>query len=133
MRFTLRRYILQMGLLVLLCWVTTFAQMVERLSLCDAIGIALTNNPQAIASSKQIDVERGRFWRGVTPPPPSLAVNYEYIPRGSNIKQFGERTVEISQSLDFPTNILYRGLQLSSLVSVAEAEHSSTSIAIGHK
>ena len=50
--------------------------------------------------------------------------------KGSSIKQFGERTVEISQSLDFPTNILFRGLQLSSQVSVAEAEHSSTSIAI---
>jgi cobalt-zinc-cadmium efflux system outer membrane protein len=119
-----------MGLLVLLCWVTSFSQTLEQLSLHDAITIALKTNPQSLASSQQIDVERGRFWRGVSPPLPSVAVNYQYIPKGSSIKQFGERTVEISQSLDFPTNILFRGLQLSSKVSIAEAEHSSTSIAI---
>jgi outer membrane protein TolC len=103
---------------------------VERLSLHDAIIIALRNNPQSRASLENIDVERGRFWRGISPPLPSVAVNYDYIPKGRSVKQFGERTVEISQSLDFPTNILFRGLQLSSQVSVAEAEHSSTSIAI---
>ncbi len=102
----------------------------ERLSLHDAITIALKNNPQSLASSKQIDVERGRFWRGISPPLPSVAVSYDYVPKGSSVKQFGERTIGISQSLDFPTNILFRGLQLSSQVSVAEAEHSSTSIAL---
>jgi len=107
-----------------------FSQTSEQLSLHDAIAIALKNNPQSRASSEQIDAERGRFWRGISPSLPSVAVSYEYVPKGSNIGQFGERTIGISQSLDFPTSILFRGLQLSSQVSVAEAEHSSTSIAI---
>jgi outer membrane protein, heavy metal efflux system len=127
----LRRTILHMGLLVLLCRITAFTQIVERLSLQDAIIIALKNNPQSLASSKQINAERGRFWRGIAPPLPSIAVSYDYIPKGSSVKQFGERTIEISQSLDFPTNILFRGLQLSSKISIAEAEHSSTLNTIG--
>jgi outer membrane protein TolC len=126
----LKRYLLQLGLLFLSCWVTSFSQKAEQLSLHDAITIALKNNPQSLSALQQIDVERGRFWRGVSPPLPSVAVNYQYIPKGSNVKRFGERTVEISQSLDFPTNILLRGMQLSSKVSIAEAEHSATSIAI---
>jgi cobalt-zinc-cadmium efflux system outer membrane protein len=126
----LTRIFLQMGLFVFFGWVASFSQQVERLSLNDVVTLAHKNNPQLRSSSSQIDAERGRFWRGVSPPFPSLSVNSQYIPKGSSIKQFGERTVEISQSLDFPTNILLRGLQLSSMVSVAEAEHSSTSIAI---
>ncbi|MBI5476671.1 MAG: TolC family protein [Ignavibacteriales bacterium] len=123
----LQRYIYLIGSLFLLCYTVLFSQLKEQLSLNDAITFAIKNNPQLISSSKQIDVESGRFWRGVSPQSPSLSVNYQYIPKGNSIKQFGERTVEISQSLDFPTNILFRGLQLSSKVSVAEAEYSSTS------
>ncbi|MDP2207572.1 MAG: TolC family protein [Bacteroidota bacterium] len=124
------RLFTQMGLLFLLFWVTSFSQITEQLSLNDAITFAQKNNPQLLSSLTQIDVEHGRFWRGVSPPSPSVSVNYQYIPKGNRVKQFGERTVEISQSLEFPTNILFRGLQLSSKVSIAEAEHSSTSIAI---
>ncbi len=102
----------------------------ERLSLKEAIDIALQHNPEIIGAQRSIDAARGHFWRGVSPPLASVVVNYQYIPKGSNVKQFGERTVEISQSFDFPTSILFRGLQLSSQVSIAEAEHSSTSIAI---
>ncbi len=124
------RLFIQMGLLFLSCWITSFSQITEQLSLNDAITFAQKNNPQLLSSLSQIDVEHGRFWRGVSPPYPSAAVNYQYIPKGSNIKQFGERTIEISQSLEFPTNIFFRGMQLSSKVSIAEAEHSTTSIAI---
>jgi outer membrane protein TolC len=120
----------QMGLLFLSFFGISYCQMIEQLSLTDAITIALKNNPQSIASANQVDTERGRFWRGVSLPSPSVAVSYEYIPRGTSIKRFGERTFEISQSLEFPTNILLRGMQLSSKVSIAEAEYSSTSIAI---
>jgi outer membrane protein TolC len=119
-----------MALSILFCWANSFSQTVEQLSLNDAVTIALKNNPQSLSSKSQIDVERGRFWRDISPSLPSVAVNYQYIPRGSSIKQFGERTVEISQSLDFPTNILFRGLQSTSKVSIAEAEHSLNTIAI---
>jgi outer membrane protein TolC len=119
-----------MGLLVSLFRTVSFSQEVERLSLHDAITIALKSNPQAQASARQVDAERGRFWRGISPPLPSVTVSYDYIPTASRINQFGERSIGISQSIDFPTTILFRGRQLSSQVSVAEAEHSSTSIEI---
>ena len=105
-------------------------QAVEGLSLKNAIAMALSNNPQLRSSLSQIDVERGRFWRGISPPLPTVAVSYDYIPKGSSVQQFGERTIGISQSFEFPATTLVRGLHLSSKVAIAEAEHSSTSIAI---
>ncbi len=119
-----------MGLLVLLCWGISVSQTKERLSLQDAITIALEKNPESLASAEQINVERGRFWRGISPPPPSVAVNYQYIPQGSSVAQFGERSVEISQSLDFPTTIYYRGVQLSSAIDLAGDELSAARSAI---
>ena len=124
----MKRPILYLGLLVLLFRTVSFSQDVERLSLQDAVTIALKRNPQARASARQIDAERGRFWRGISPPLPSVAVSYEYIPTAGSISQFGERSIGVTQSIDFPTTILFRGMQLASQVSVAEAEHAAASI-----
>lgn len=126
----MKRFILSLGMCVLLFWANLFSQIVERLSLHDAITIALTTNPQALASFEQIEAERGRFWRGISPSPPSVGVNYQYIPKGTGINQFGERSIEISQSIDFPTNMYFRGQQLFSNISIAEAEQRMASITI---
>ncbi|RPI04832.1 MAG: TolC family protein [Ignavibacteriae bacterium] len=128
MRYPLKRPVLSIGILIIFFQAVSFSQDVERLSLHDAMVIALRNNPQALASARRIDAERGRFWRGISPPSPSVAVSYEYIPAAGGISQFGERSIGITQSIDFPTTILFRGLQLSSQVSVAEAEQAATSI-----
>jgi outer membrane protein, heavy metal efflux system len=119
-----------MGLCVIFYCAAAFSQMVERLSLSDAIAIALKTNPQVLASFEQIYAEHGRFWRGVSPSAPSVGINYQYIPKGAAISRFGERAVEISQSIDFPTSIYLRGQQLSKNISIAEAEQRMTSIAI---
>jgi outer membrane protein TolC len=119
-----------MGVCLLLFGMVSAAQTSERLSLNDAIEIALHNNPHALVSSEQVNAERGRFWRGIAPPPPSIGINYQYIPKGTPIDHFGERTVEVSQSLDFPTTIYFRGRQLAANISIAEAEQLMTTIAI---
>ena len=69
-----------MGLLVSLFWTVSFSQDIERLSLQDAITTALKCNPQAQASARQIDAERGRFWRGISPPLPFVAVGKQFQP-----------------------------------------------------
>ncbi len=119
-----------MGLVVLLSWMTAVSQDVERLSLHDAVALALAGNPHSLASSERIEVERGRFWRGISPPPPTVDVGYDYIPKGAGVRLYGERAIGVSQSIDFPTTIYFRGRQLSSRVSTAEAEHASTANAI---
>ncbi|MFH0989625.1 MAG: TolC family protein [bacterium] len=101
-----------------------------KLTLNEAIEIGLRNNPEVRIAAENISASRGRFWSGISLPRPEVGISYEYVPKGSPVKHFGERMIGISQSFDFPTTILFRGMQLSSHVSIAEAEHSSTAAAI---
>ncbi|HLP17607.1 MAG TPA: TolC family protein [Bacteroidota bacterium] len=122
----MKRIYFSMGMSVVLYCAVSSAQGIERLSIHDAITIALMSNPQSLVSSRQIDAERGRFWRGIAPPAPVLGVNCQYIPKGSTISRFGERTVEISQTLEFPTTMVFRGMQLDARIAAAEAEHAQS-------
>jgi cobalt-zinc-cadmium efflux system outer membrane protein len=103
---------------------------VERLSLKEAMEIALQHNPELVGARRSVDAARGRFWRGISPPPASLSVGYDYIPAGSGIRDSGERSIGISQSFDFPTTILLRGSSLSSETEAAEADVVSTSLSV---
>lgn len=121
---------LQWAAWLLLFFSMTNAQTVETISLSDAVAIALRNNPQVPAAQKQIDAERGRFRRSISPPPPEVSLSYEYIPRGRQYTQFGEKTVAFSQSLDFPSLYYLHGAVSSTQIAVAEAEYAMTAISI---
>lgn len=118
------------GLLFLLCHGLAFSQTSERLSLKDAIEIALQHNPEIAGARRGVDAAQARFWRGISPPPATLSVGYDYIPTGSGITNYGERSVGISQSIDFPTTIALRGSSLSSETDAAAADSLSTSLFI---
>ena len=118
------------GILFLICHALALSQSTERLSLKEAIEIALQHNPEVAGARRGIDAARARFWRGISPPPASLSVGYDYIPSGSGIKGFGERFIGVSQSFDFPTTIALRGSSLSSESDAAEADFLSTSLSI---
>ncbi len=118
------------GFLFLLCHTAAFAQSTERLSLKEAIEIALQNNPEVVGARRGVDAAKGRYWRGITPSPASVTVAYDYIPRGRGIKEYGERVVGISQAFDFPTTIALRGSSLSSEIDAAGTDALSTSLAI---
>ena len=118
------------GVLFLLCPVLAFSQAGEKLSLHDAIKIALQRNPDILAARQGIDAAQGRFWQGISPPPATLSVSYDYIPPGSPISRFGERFIEISQSFDFPTTYALRGSSRSSEIDAAEADARSVSFAV---
>ncbi len=117
-------------MLFLFCHDLAFSQTSERLSLKDAIEIALQHNPEIAGARRGVDAAQARFWRGISPPPASLAVSYEYIPTGSGIHDYGERSIGVSQSFDFPTTIALRGSSLSSETDAAEADFLSTSLFI---
>jgi outer membrane protein TolC len=118
------------GLLFLLCHALAFTQSTERLSLQEAIAIALQHNPEIQGAQRGVDAAQARFWQGISPPPASLSVGYDYIPTGSGIKNYGERFIGVSQSLDFPTTIALRGSSLSSETGATEADFLSTSLSI---
>ena len=75
-----------------------------KLSLKEAVEIGLKNNPE-IKSAKEINnAAGGRFWSGISLPQPEVGVSYDYIPIHTSLKNFSERTFEIRQSLEFPSN-----------------------------
>lgn len=121
------------GLLFLTCHDLALSQSTEQLSLRDAIKIAVQHNPEIQSAERGIDAERGRFWRGISPPPASLSVGYNYIPTGRGIKDHGERLIEVSQSFDFPTTVALRGSSLSSEINAAEGDFLSTTLLITMK
>jgi outer membrane protein, heavy metal efflux system len=124
------RFISLVELLFLSCHFLAYSQSSERLSLKEAIEIALQRNPEVIGARRSVDAARARFWRGISPPPASLSWEYDYIPKGNGINAYGERVIGISQSFDFPTTIALRGSSLSSESDAAEADYSSTSVAV---
>jgi outer membrane protein, heavy metal efflux system len=124
------RIISRGGLLFLICHTLVCSQTAERLSLKDAIDIGLRNNPEVVGARNGVDAAKGRFWRGVSPPPASLSWEYDYIPKGGAISAYGERVIGLSQSFDFPTTIALRGSSLSSETDAAEADYVSTSLSV---
>lgn len=118
------------GVVFLLCFAQAFAQSTEKISLKEAIEIALQNNPAVVGARRSVEAAQGRYWRGISPPPASVTLGYDYIPRGRGIKEYGERVVGISQSFDFPTTIALRGSSLSSEIDAAGTDALSTSLLI---
>ena len=118
------------GLLLLLGGTPVFSQPPVQLSLKDAIGIALQQNPDIIGARRGIDAARGRFWQGVSLPPPTLSLGYDYIPTGSSISRYNERAIGISQSFDFPSTIFLRGSSLSSEIDATESDARSLQLSV---
>ncbi len=124
------RFALLGGILFLICHALVFSQSAQRLSLKEAIEIALQYNPEVVGARRGVDAAKGRFWQGISPPPASLSWEYDYIPKGGGINTYGERVIGVSQSFDFPTTIALRGSSLSSETDAAEADFLSTSLSI---
>lgn len=100
------------------------------LSQQEALEIAAKNNPALKSSKERINAAKGRFWSGVSPSAPSISVSYEYVPVGASLKHFGERTFEIAQEIEFPTNIFLKGTALSKEIEAAEQEYLIVSNAV---
>ena len=122
----MKRFLLLLTLAVLWVCFQTSAQAIRQLSLKEAISTALDYNPQSNISRRRIDAQRGQYWRSLSLPPPSVSVNYAFVPLGSGLERFSERTIEFAQSFDFPTTIVLRGSQALSEIRRAETEYTAT-------
>jgi outer membrane protein, heavy metal efflux system len=106
------------------------AQLPEPLPLRDAIRIALSRNPHVLAAAASVDGARGRRWRALSPPPPALSAEYNFIPNGRPLSASGERTIALSQTIEFPAAYPLRGMQQSALLREGESSLVSTRSAI---
>ena len=82
---------------------------IKKLSLKEAVEIGLKNNPGVKSATENISASKGRFWSGISLPQPEIGVSYEYAPVNSSLSNYSERTFEVSQSFEFPSNYFLKG------------------------
>ncbi len=84
------------------------AQNHEPIKLSSAIRLAEENNPELAAMKANIAVARGRaigFW---WLPDPQVSLEWEGVPRGAGLNAYDEKRINLTQEIEFPTNILWR-------------------------
>jgi outer membrane protein, heavy metal efflux system len=86
---------------------------IRSLSINQAVNIGLQNNPEIKSAKESINAAGGRFWSGISLPQPEVGISYDFTPLHSNLSSFGERTLEIRQSLEFPSNYFLKANMLS--------------------
>lgn len=119
-------------LIFLISITTVFGQqgMNKELTLNEAIEIGLNNNPEIKSSQENISAAKGRFWSGISLPSPEVGVSYEYTPVNTSLRNFSERTFEVSQSFEFPSNYFLKGSKFSKEEEIAFYGFKHTEIVI---
>lgn len=102
----------------------------KELTLDEAIEIGLKNNPRIISARENISAAKGRFWSGISLPAPEVGVSYEYTPVNKSLRNFSERTFEVSQSFEFPSNYFLRGSRFSKEEEIAFYRLKQTEVVI---
>ncbi len=90
------------GVVLLVCVSTTTAQQPQRLSLPEAISIALQNNERVLTAQRDVEAASGRILQAGRIPNPDLSVTYNEVPTNFSLGDAGERDVGISQTIEFP-------------------------------
>ncbi len=97
------------GLFLLLCHTYVYAQSMEKLSLNDAITIALLNNPAILKAQKEIAASKGRALRAEAFPNLELGVQFDGTPTNFDITESDQINIGITQSFEFPGKRETRG------------------------
>ncbi|HLA68341.1 MAG TPA: TolC family protein [Bacteroidota bacterium] len=98
----MKRYLPIWGLLVLFVPFVLIAQTPERLSLQQAVEIALRNNPDALTAQTDIDASGGRVLQAGRIPQPELSIVYNETPTNWRLSSAAEQDVELTQTIEFP-------------------------------
>jgi outer membrane protein TolC len=100
------------------------------LSLNAAIALGLKNNPEIKAAIAKTNAVKGRFLSAISPAAAEFSITNDYIPAGANLNSYGEKTVGISQSIDFPVNYYIRGSKVSIEKKIAANEYALTKLSV---
>lgn len=85
-----------------------FVQEIHTYSQQEAIDLALQNNPEVLIAQKEIESAKGKKLQSASPEQPELSFAWEGIPAGESFSRANERTISLSQSLEFPYKLLLR-------------------------
>ncbi len=91
--------------------VPSFSRATDTLSVQQAVRWARESHPHVSAASAIVSSSRGEFWSAISPPPSTVGVEYEGVPRGQSRENYSERRVGVSQGFEFPLKYLWRGFR----------------------
>lgn len=74
----------------------------EKLSLQQAIDLAITNNPQVLVAQKEIAAANARILQAEAIPNLEFGLGWEETPSNFNITKAGERNIGLVQPFEFP-------------------------------
>jgi len=79
-----------------------FSQDTTALSLEQAIRMALQNNPSVLVAQKEMEASSGRILQAEAVPSPEIGISWSEVPSRFRLSEYGDRSVGISQTLEFP-------------------------------
>jgi outer membrane protein, heavy metal efflux system len=85
----------------------------KSLTLNSAIELGLKNNPAIKAAEENIKASNGRFWSGISLPQPEISYDNQWIPIVTKAGAQSEKTLSISQSMEFPSVYFLKGNKLN--------------------
>ncbi len=94
-----------MGLVFLLYPLAALSQPTERLSLNDAITIAVQNNSEIQRAKKEVDAAESRILQAEAIPNLELSVQFDETPTNFNIADADKHSIGITQPIEFPGKI----------------------------
>jgi len=74
----------------------------EKLTLQQAIDLAMANNPQVLVAQKEVDASRARILQAEAFPNLEFGIGWEETPSNFNFTKAGERNIGIVQPFEFP-------------------------------
>jgi cobalt-zinc-cadmium efflux system outer membrane protein len=114
---------LSLGAGLLLALLSATRLLAQPLTQEEAIQRALERNPQVTAAHKAWDAARARLWPARMLPDPELSFEYETLPEALSLDRFGERSIGVTQTLEFPAKPHLRGRVVAQEAQVAWLEY----------
>lgn len=74
----------------------------DTLSLQKSINVGIPLHPTVLSAKGELKTAGGSVWKSLSPPSPVVRIQNEWIPKGVGISNYGEQTLGISQTLEFP-------------------------------
>lgn len=99
----MKQFFLQAGLALVFTVQPAESQPTDKLSLQDAVRIALEFNPEILKAQKEIEAADGRILQAGRIPNPELGVAWNEAPSLLHLGDADERDIGISQTIEFPT------------------------------
>jgi outer membrane protein TolC len=82
----------------------------DTISLQESIRTGVPLHPTVLSAKGELKTAKGSVWQSLSPPSPVVRIQNEWVPKGSNISDYKERTIGISQTLEFPL-VTYFGVK----------------------